>query len=244
MLLLTAIALANSGFAQKKVIEGIVFDQQSQQRIAQVYIYNLKTKLGIYNNLKGEFSLEIQPGDELVLTKNGYKSDTIKIAGQHSLIVYLKRTSIVLNEVNIRDSLLSPEKKLEAAKDQFNKIYGTLSDRDIISMGNGSSGAGVSIDALYNIFSKQGRNARRLDKIIQRDHRENVIDYRFNRSAVALATGLSDPKLTDFMQKYRPGYYFVISASDYDFIAYIRASLIRYQNNPDAYTLPSLYPTP
>lgn len=228
--------------AQEKTIQGIVFDNKSKERLSRVFILNTRTGLGNYNNLKGEFTIDAQVNDVLITSKTGYKNDTLTVSNENLSIIYLQRTSIVLNEVSIRDSVLTPEKKLEATKEEFSKIYGSLANRDLLSMGNGQSGAGLSIDALYNIFSKQGKNARKLEKIINRDYRENIIDYKFNRGVVGKATGLKDPQLTDFMQKYRPGYYFIISASEYDLVSYIRSSLIRYERNPDALTLPALIP--
>ncbi len=94
------------------------------------------------------------------------------------------------------------------------------------------------------MISRQGRNATRLRETIDKDYQQNVIDSRFNPVMVASITGLKDPQLTDFMFKYRPGYYFVIEASDYDFIKYIRNNARRYKRNPDAYALAPLYLTP
>jgi hypothetical protein len=42
------------------------------------------------------------------------------------------------------------------------------------------------------------------------------------------------------MFKYRPGYYTVITANQYEFIATIRANLKRYLRNPKAFALPPL----
>ncbi|MGV8877930.1 MAG: hypothetical protein ACOH2A_02740 [Sphingobacteriaceae bacterium] len=230
--------------AQEKRVQGIIFDLDSKERIAKVYLYNLRSNQGIYNNLKAEFTIPVQVNDSIIISKPGYRNDTVKVANQSALIIYLKRTSIVLREVSIRDSMLNPEKRLKNTKDQFAKIYGALSNRDLLSMGNGQSGAGLSIDALYNIFSRQGKNARKLEKIIDRDYREHIIDYKFNRNFVASITGLTDPALSDFLFKYRPGYYFVMKVSDYDLIAYVRSSFIRFQSNPEAYSLQPLSPKP
>lgn len=236
--------LLQSTLAQQTPVRGIVFDQDSKVRIAQVYLYNVRTKQGIYNNLKAEFTMSAQLNDVIIVSKPGYRGDTIKVQKFNALIIYLKPTSILLREVTIRDSILNPDKMLASTKNQFTKIYGSLSNRNLLSLGNGQSGAGLSIDALYNIFSRQGKNARKLEKIIDRDYRENIVDYKFNRSIVAKVTGLADPALSDFMFKYRPGYYFVINASDYDLIAYIRSSLIRFNHHPDAYFIPPLVPKP
>jgi len=229
-----------SAFAQQKEVSGIVFDKESKTRIAKVYVLNSSTGQSVFNNLKGEFKINAAQGDELIFSKPGHYADTIKVKTTAALAVYMKPMAISLREVTIRDTLQNPEKQLEATKSEYNKIYGSLGYRDIFNLS--PTGAGISIDALYNSFSKSGRNAAHLQEIIEKDYKQNVIDYRFNKTFVKGITNLKEPQLSDFMQKYRPGYYTITSASDYDFIAYIRTSLRRYLRNPHAFELSPLMP--
>src|SRR5690606_28178997 len=92
----------------------------------------------------------------------------------------------------------------------------------------GPSGAGLSIDALYKLFSREGNNARRLQEIIDRDYRESVVDYRFTADLVRRSTGLDGDRLNDFMRQYRPSYSFILAASDYDLVNYINNSYLLY----------------
>jgi len=89
-------------------------------------------------------------------------------------------------------------------------------------------------------LSRSGRNAAHLRDNIQEDYHQSVIDYRFNRTFVSRIIGLTDAKLTDFMQKYRPSYYMITTASDYELISNIKANYRRYLRRPKAYTLPPL----
>jgi len=229
--------------AQQKTVDGIVFDKDTKERIAKVSITNTRTKQSVYNNLKAEFEITAEIGDVLIFSKYGYHSDTVKIKQLTTMPVYLKPTSIMLKQVNIKDTLQNPEKRLQATRQEYNKAYGSSANRDILSVSPGS-GAGISIDALWNSFSRSGRNAQHLQQIIERDYHENVIDYRFNRTLVGSITGLKDEKLTDFMQKYRPSYYTVMYDSEYQFIEYIRGCYRRYMRNPRVYTLPTLVTPP
>lgn len=224
----------SGAFAQSKTIDGIVFDKDSKDRIAKINVRNLNNGESVYNNLKAEFKINAAIGDALVFSKEGYYSDTLKVQGNNTLAVYLKRTGIQLNQVDINAQKLTPEKQLEAVKRDFTKIYGY--DNGFLST-SPYGGAGISIDALFNAFSKSAKNAEKLKDIIERDYHENVIDYRFNRTLVGNITGLKDEQLTDFMYKYRPGYYYVTTATDYDFVRYIRNNFKRYKRNPGAFTL-------
>ena len=228
-----------STFAQDRVIEGIVFDKASNERIAKVNILNTRTGQSVYNTLKAEFKISARVNDRLIVSKQDYISDTVKITGSNTILIYLKSNGIQLKQVTITDTLLSPQKKYQAIRQEYSKAYGSNAYRDPLSLSPGS-GAGISVDAIWNSISKSGRNAEKLQGIIENDYKEDLISYRFNKTLVASITGLKEPQLTDFMRKYRPGYYTIMNASDYDFVNQIRMNAKRYLRNPQGILLPSL----
>jgi len=226
-------------FSQEKTVAGIVFDKDNKTRLAKIIVKNLNSKEAVYNNLNGVFQIDAQPGDTLIFSKQDYINDTVKVASHIPIAVYMSKSSIQLKEVTIRDTALTPEKKLAATKREYSKAYGSLANHDLLSTPS-YGGAGLSIDALWNSISREGRNAAHLRETIDRDYKQDVIDYRFNKTLVSNITGLKDKKLVDFMQKYRPGYFFVLNATDYEFITSIKNNLRRYLRNPKAYTLAPL----
>lgn len=228
----------SSALAQQGQVEGIVFDKDSKERIAKVNIYNTNTGESNYDNLQAEFKVGAKPGDVLIFSKTGYLNDTVKVDAQTSVAVYLKPTSRQLKEVSVKGNI-DPQKRYEATRRDYTAIYGSIANHDVLSTSSGM-GAGLSIDGIYNMLSFKGRNATRLREVIERDYHEDVIDARFNRTLVINITGLKEPALTDFMLKYRPGYYFVTQANDYELIKYIMNSYARYKRNPGARALPSI----
>ena len=239
LLLVIMFGVASASFAQERVIEGIVFDKTTTERIAKVNILNIRTNRSVYNTLKAEFKISAQPGDMLIVNKIGYFPDTVKVTTGSTLFIYLKASSIQLKQVNIMDTAMSPQKRYLATRQEYSKAYGSNAYRDVLTLTPGL-GAGISIDALWNMFSRSGKNAARLQAVIERDNRENQIDYRFNKTFVGNITGLKDPQLSDFMLKYRPGYYTVTTTSQYEFVNSIRTNLKRYLRNPTAFTLQTL----
>ena len=226
-LLLICFALpVTAVFAQQKTVDGVVFDKDSKDRIAKVNVQNITSGKSIYNTFKGEFKIEAQPGDVLVFTKFDHHPDTLKIQNSEALAVYMKRNAIQLKEVIVRDTLLNPQKRLAATKNDYTRIFGTLNNQDLLSFGPG--GAGLSIDAIWDALSRSGRNAAHLRETIEKDYQQSVIDYRFNRTYVGAITNLQGEQLTNFMIRYRPGYYMVKTSSDYEFIASIKTNLKRF----------------
>lgn len=230
-LLLLLLMLGINVFAQQKTVDGIIFDKSSKERIAKVNVTNITTGKSVYNNLKGEFVINAQPGDQLVFTRIEYKPDTVKLQDLKSMAVYLDPIAIQLRQVDVHDTALTPEKRLAAVKREFNRIYSPSLNPDYFATSPGG-GVGLSIDALWNAFSRSGQNAAHLRETIEKDHQQEVIDYRFNKTFVASVTKLKEPQLTEFMRKYRPGYFTVTTYSDYEFLTYIKSALRRYQRNP------------
>jgi hypothetical protein len=240
-LLLLSIS-AGKLFAQDKPVQGIVFDMDSKQRLTRVYIFNTRTGEGFYNNTKGELKTVAREGDILVAALQGYGVDTVSIKSENTVLFYLRRNSIQLQEVVVRDSIKTPQDQLKAAQEEYSTIYTKGAVKNIFTTGgsNGGGGAGLSITALYNLLSKEGKNARLLQKIIERDYRDAMIEYRFTKTLVNNITGLSGTKLTDFKQQYKPGYYFILEANDYELIQYIQRSYQTYLEDPTAHRLQPL----
>ena len=224
--------------AQTKPVQGIVIDKETKQRLAKVYIYNVRSKDGLYNNTKGEFSTYAIPGDTLVAALSGYGVDTIIFKGQTAAYFQLKSLGIRLRDVVIAQKRLTPQQQYEKSIKEFR--YQTMkgSSKDLLNLGTG--GVGLGIDAIYNLLSRQGRNARHLQKILEKDYREDLIDYRFKASLVQQVLGIKDTELEDFMQQYRPTYQFVLDADDYAFNVFIKNAYRSYRLNPKALQLPAL----
>ncbi|MDB5013833.1 MAG: hypothetical protein JWQ25_2035 [Daejeonella sp.] len=215
-----------------------MFDKDSKQRITRVYIYNTRTGKGLYNNIKGEFKTNAKQGDILVAALQGYAVDTLSVGTSNTLIFYLKRTSIYLREVTVSDTVKSPKDKLADNQAAYKDAYTKGDTGDMLHLGTG--GVGLSINSLYNLLSRQGRNARHLQEIIEQDYKESLIDYRYSKSLVNSVTGLTGGKLTDFVQQYRPSYYFILQANDYQLISFIKSNYQKYSQNPEAHRLPPL----
>ena len=245
-ILIALFLLAGKSIAQVKTVQGIVFDTDSKQRLSRVYIYNTTTSKGFYNNSKGEFTTVASPGDILVAALQGYRVDTLSVGSANILLFYLKQTSIRLKEVRIQDSLKNPTEQLKETQRAYKGAYTKGNTKDIFTSGgsNSAGGAGLSINTLYNLLSKEGKNARQLQKIIERDYHEAMVAYRYNSVLVTDVTGLKGAQLTDFMQQYRPTYSFVIEANDYELITFIKTSYQRYLQNPSAHRLDSLKDNP
>lgn len=229
---------AGLSYAQKKPVQGFVIDKDSKQRLAKVYIYNSRLDEGLYNNTKGEFSTQVMVGDTLFAALQGYAVDTLVYKGQNSFYFQLQPLFIRLKEVSIVGRTISPDELYEKTRKEYKYQTDRGSSKDLLNLGMG--GVGLGIDAIYNLLSKRGKNARHLQSILERDYKEQIIDYRFKADYVKQVLGINDTELQDFMQQYRPSYTFVLNASEYAFIVYMRNSYTAYKRNPKALRLQPL----
>lgn len=227
-------------FAQQEPLGGLVFDKDTKQRLNRVSITNLRTNQTVYNNSKGEFAIAVQAGDKLVSKLNNYKTDTLKITNQTALIIYLQRLAIPLPEVLFKDSVLQAKAKYEETKKAFNQAVRLGNNKDILNISNGNVGLGI--DAIWSAFSKEGKNARRLIEIMERDYQNNMIDQIFNKDLVTRVTGLKGDKLLIFMLNFRPSYTFVMQSNEYALVSFVKQAYMRFKMTPNFQDLSSFKP--
>ena len=227
-------------FAQQEPLAGLVFDKDTKQRLNRVSITNLRTNETVYNNSKGEFSIAVKAGDFLISKLNNYKNDTLKISNQNALIIYLQRLAIPLPEVLFKDSVLQAKAKYEETKKAFNKAVRLGNNKDILNISNGNVGLGI--DAIWSSFSKEGKNARRLMEIMERDYQNNMVDQIFNKDLVGRVTGLKGDQLLVFMLNFRPSYNFVMQANEYELGSFIKQAYMRFKMSPNFQDLSSFKP--
>lgn len=224
--------------AQQHAIKGFVVDKDSKLRLAKVYIYNSANDEGIYNTPKGEFTIKAKAGDTLFAVLQGYALDTVVVKGRTAVYFQLKSLGIALREVAIIGDKYTPRERHDQTLKEYKYQLDKGKAKDLINLGLG--GVGLGIDAIYNLLSREGKNARHLQKILERDYRESIIDYRFKPDYVQRVLQIGDYEAMDFMQQYRPSYDFVLNASDYAFVVYLRNNYANYKRNPAAFRLPAL----
>jgi len=212
--------------AQVREISGLV--TFSNQRLNGASIKNLKINQQTISNERGEFVINAKTGDTLVAFKTDFVTDTIILAGQQYLIIRLHKPPSLLKTVIIHSTAISPESVYEANKKEYKDIYVKGDKSGIIVPGSIMVGLGfgidINIDKIYNAVSKEGKDARRLQRNLTKDYKNSIIDKRFNPLAASI-TGYKGNKLKDFIMNYRPSYEMVIKSSDYDIIQYIKRRL-------------------
>lgn len=218
-LILLVIFFGRAGVSgQERNITGLVTAGEARQSGA--IILNKNSTAHTLSNDIGEFLIRGKTGDILMITKDGYEKDTLPIAATPYLVIRLRKNPLMLKEVDINSTLLTPEKILTENKTAYKEIYrkGDKSNMVVIT----PLGVGVVIDKVWSAVSKEGADARRLQRTFNADYENSIIDKRFTKKLVTEITGYNGDRLFDFMSRYRPSYKMVKNATDYELIQYIK----------------------
>jgi hypothetical protein len=203
--------------AQVKEITGLVTCNNERQGGAN--IKNLNLRIQTTSSEWGGFTLKVKTGDTLITIKKDYINDTLLVADQQYLIIEMRKTPVVLKEVIINGTAITPASTYEANKKEYKQIYFWGDNSGIFF-----SGSLVNIDKLNNALGKKGHDARRLQHTLTKDYKNSVVDKRFNPLAARI-TGYKGKPLSDWIIENRPSYEMVIKATDYDLVQYIKVKL-------------------
>lgn len=214
---------------QNKPLYGQVIDQDTRRPLAGITIINKRTKQRTTSNDSGDFFIWASRGDSVLTSSIGHADGGIWVDGiTKKPVIPLKRTAIQLDEVVVR------EKKSENLRKEIDSFlanpYGSKEIRqeimrNMISSQTSQPGLGISIDAIYDMFSKEGKSKRKLADLQLADARKYYAFLRYNPSLVSHITGLKGPQLEAFMRYCFLTEDFILRASDYELTLQINQCL-------------------
>lgn len=219
---LIVLLLANLNvFAQQTYVLGRAIDKTTRQAIPSATVVNKNTKQITRTSENGNFLVKASKGDSIKISSIGYKTTGIEWDGYtEEPIIEMKQEGIMLKEVVVRDKRLEQIRKqideLLAAPEASTKLrWKDMSN--LINTNTSTPGSiGISIDGLYQLFSKEGKTRRKLEAMKQEDLRKLLVEYRYNSEYVSYVTKLKGQDLKDFMKFCRLPDNFILTANDYD----------------------------
>ncbi|KQR72213.1 carboxypeptidase-like regulatory domain-containing protein [Pedobacter sp. Leaf176] len=203
--------------AQEFIVKGVVFEKGANARVALANIQNQRTKIGVTSNDLGLFQLKVAVGDTLLIAKTFLNDQRIVIKAQQDILIYLTRSSTMLNEVTI----IGNTKKSDLAE-----IKREFQNKGVYNGGKSSFLSAIfnPLNGLYNLVGKEPKNARRFSRYADNEIKQSQIDVYFNQSIIKNNTSLRGDTLENYMLNYRPDYQKAQSWSSYDYIKYIKDS--------------------
>lgn len=220
-----------TAFCQDKVrIHGTVFDVSKTRPLEGVSVLSTKDSTkGTSTDARGNYSIYVDRNDSIYFSYQG--KATVKYAVQtivatNNFDIWIPVRSTLLPEVTVRQRSYK-EDSLQNRQD-YAKIFNYNKPRFKITPSSGELGglgAGVDLDGLIDIFRiRKKRDMQAFQNRLIDNEEDKYIDHRFNRAKVKELTGLEGEKLERFMKRYRPPYFFVKGANEYELYEYIKTN--------------------
>lgn len=211
------LAICNHAKGQNFLVKGVVFEKGTNIRIALAEIINQRTQLGIGSNDLGIFEIKANIGDTLYIRKRDMLEQQIVVQGDKSIIIYLVRAVNQLEDVTIKGQ--SKKQDLEDIKQEFR-------NKGVYKDGKSSVLSSIfhPLNAIYNLFGSEPKNARRFSRYADNEIKQSQIDVYFNSTIISNNSNLTGQNLEKFMLDYRPEFDKVQYWNSYDYIKYIKES--------------------
>lgn len=222
LLTLVFIMVSMTGFAQEFLLGGVVKEKEDNSRVVGAQITNQRTGLSVLSNNLGLFSIKAKFGDTLLIIAREYSDFTAAVNTDKDMIILLNRER-TLKEVNIIG---------QSKKDELNDIKREFKNKGSFYQGKPPvlSFLFKPLTALYELFGRTPKNARRFGRYYETEVQQTLIDGFFNETIIQENTDLKDKQLEDFMLNYRPEYEKAKTWAQYDAIKYIRESYKKYSD--------------
>jgi hypothetical protein len=221
--------------AQQTTIKGVVYKRISSEKLAQVFITNMKTKgVAICDNLGG-FSIMATVGDTLLFAKNGFTPQKQE-ASKYGMVVYMQ-PEVQLGEVRVVG---------QTKKQELNEVMSDYRKQGTFYNGNPPALSMLTspLTGIYELFGKTPGRAKRFAAFSKREGEAAEVDKRYNRLMVMRVTGLTENDSTTvrkFMEYYRPSYEDLKTWADYDLIKKIKSQYEYFKKNGTKDNLQKLY---
>ncbi len=221
--------------AQERSVFGKVLDLYSKKGISSINILNKRTGQIVATNEIGDFYMRAIKGDSILISSFGYNRIGIKWDGVNKEPEILaKQQAIMLEELLVKDKKYENlHKEIELF---LNNPYDSKAIRNEIlkSMINTHTSQpmsiGISIDALWDLFSKEGKSKRKVADLQVNDIKTFYADLRYNKQIVAQITHLPEDDLDDFMVFCKPTQDFILRATDYELTFKVLKCLGEFRN--------------
>lgn len=218
------VLFSNSVFSQIELKGQVQRDDSTHFTIDQVLIVNKTNNTGTLSDIKGFYRIKVDSSSVLIVKKLGYLNDTIYVKRYWSEVkngsiqknIYLKLSPVILPTFVLKYKYVSVD-PVERRKE-----WAYVLDRSHAS-------AQSPITAIYQQFSKKGKELRKLEALYYEDEKRRYMDQRFSRFKAVILTGLAGEDLDAFLMSCRPSYEIMLLYNDYDLYERIRLCYEEYK---------------
>ncbi len=216
------------------LLTGEILQEDGVTPLADVHVYNQNNTNVSVSDPSGFFSMYVSKIHVVRFSSVGYEPFSFSIPGDFDRDVYyiqieLKQSTVALKPVTVYGEEEKTESMLtrEVAPNPLQGIQlGTLvgEARPV----NPTLANPVSL--LWDWFSKEGKEKRKLKELLKQDALRDMVDLRFESDLMWQLTGLYGEELEKFKRYCNLPQNFVLNASEYDFLLAVKTCYYQYKN--------------
>jgi len=225
----------NTSFCQvtQVTVKGSVYDMSKTRPLAGVSVMSTRGT-GTTTNDLGNYTIEVNENDSIYFSYLGkptqkFAVKTISNVSGFDISVHVQ-TNILPEYLVMPPSYKfdSTQNRLDYAR-AFNYRKPGLGI-STSPMASGGPGVGLDLDQLINVFRfRKNKSMLGFQRRLIAEEEDKYVDHRFNKTIVRKITDLSGADLERFMKLCRPTYEFTQLSNEYEFLSYIKQSLIKYR---------------
>jgi hypothetical protein len=204
----------------QSLVKGTVFQAGSIIKISHVQVYNKNTRNTVYSNNLADFTIPASLGDTLEFSSEGYLKEILIVQKFKDILIQLQQIS-VLHEVEIKGKLR--KHSMGDIADEYSKEKGIFyKGRPPLALLSPFGGSPLTF--FYELFSKDAKRVRRLNKLAAKENEYEEVERRFTNKFIKDVVPIKDEELPDFKVAYWPKVEQLKTWSDYDLYNYIKKS--------------------
>lgn len=237
--LATLVLLTHYGWSQgflndSFVVEGILLDKNDSVPIPFAHAYTMDQEKFQVSDEKGNFRIQLQRGDTLVISSIGYATrffmfTDIPPSRKIEHVMYMSQDPVELQGITIYGKA-----PMEGFYDHDRIPYDKFEEKQLDenyfkpSLYSGSSGAGMSVGVsgvitlLAAQFNSQYKQLKKLEEIRKLEFEEARYQYflkkRLNSGYVVENTALLQAEVDDFIKFWSPDTAFIELATEYELV--------------------------
>lgn len=212
--------------AQHLLIGRTISTSQNGDIVQLASIVNKNTGVKKISNRKGYFSIQVSLLDTMIITAIGYDSVKLIIetkplnTDKDSILIWMKPNIIQLREEIIYSS--NPKRdSLARLAAEYLKSDPLMNNYDRI-LKRDRGGFNSPLTAIYNQFSKEGKDMAKFEEFILYMEKQKQVDKRYNPNVIKKYTSLNSLQIEEFMQFCILNKDFILTATEYDLIKAIK----------------------
>lgn len=221
----TLLAQAAGDSVRMVQLSGTVIDAETNMPINNLMLINLRTRQGIFSGATGGFSFNMQHSDTLLISAPGYNNRKICLINETYQPVMKKQIALTMLKVQLKEVTVFAPRDLEAIQQDIEKLGYQKKDYVI----DGADALQSPITFLYQQFSKRERSKREIAEKRNDDKRRALLQELLAKYVANQIIDLDNEKFDEFIDFCNVNDQFLKSASQYEFIMFVKKKFEFYQ---------------